>query len=138
MHHTDLRYWDKDIISPSTLILAAIKGQLSKIYPDVPQSPEVSTEIKLKYECKGMFHSTGEVVFIHSDQVIKTCPRTFISAFSKGLLLGYIRGDIKSIYPELATLTHGCLKVHGGVPWFYVFLLILYIQGSIAYSLENI
>ena len=32
-----------------------------------------------------MFCSTGEVIFIHSDQ-----------------LLWYIRGDIKSIYPELA------------------------------------
>ena len=88
MHYTDLRYGDKDMISPSTLILAAIKGKLWKIYslypPDVPQSPEVSTEIKLKHECEGMFHSTGEVVFIHSDQVIKTCPSIFISAFSKG------------------------------------------------------
>ena len=36
------------------------------------------------------------------------------------------------------TLTQGCLKMHDGVPSFYAFLLILYIQGSIAQSLENV
>ena len=49
-----------------------------------------------------MFCSSGEVVFIHSDQVDKTCPSTLIVSYSEGLLLGCIRGDIKSIYPELA------------------------------------
>ena len=43
-----------------------------------------------------MFGSTGEVVFIHSDQV------SLILASSHGYLLGNIRGDIKNIYPELA------------------------------------
>ena len=46
--------------------------------------------------------STGEVIFIHSDQVDKTCPSTLILASSQAKLLGYIRGDIRSIYPELA------------------------------------
>jgi hypothetical protein len=41
-------------------------------------------------------------------------------------------------FSHLATLTHGCLKVHGGVPIIYTFLLILYSQGSIAWSLENV
>ena len=49
-----------------------------------------------------MFCSTGEVVFIHPDQVDETCPSTLILASSQGQLLGYIRGDIKSIYLELA------------------------------------
>ena len=49
-----------------------------------------------------MFCSTGEVVFIRSDQVDKTCPSTLILASSQGKLLGYIIGYIKSIYPELA------------------------------------
>ena len=49
-----------------------------------------------------MFCFTGEVVFIHSDQVDKTCPSTFILAPSQGYLLWYIRGDIKSIYTKLA------------------------------------
>ena len=49
-----------------------------------------------------MFCSPGEVVFIHSGQLDKTCPCTLILASSQGSLLGYIRGVIKSIYPELA------------------------------------
>ena len=49
-----------------------------------------------------MFCSTGEVVFIHSDEVDKKCPSTLILAPSQGYFLGYIRGDMKSIYPKLA------------------------------------
>ena len=36
------------------------------------------------------------------------------------------------------TLTHGCLKVHCRVVIVFAFLLILYSQGSIAWSLENV
>ena len=49
-----------------------------------------------------MFCSTGEVIFIHLDQMDKTCPSTLILASSQGLLHGQIRGDIRSIQPELA------------------------------------
>ena len=47
--------------------------------------------------------------------------------------------EINSIKLKLKTLTHGCLKVHGEVPIFLMhFLLILFSQGSIALSLENV
>ena len=36
------------------------------------------------------------------------------------------------------TLTHGCLKVHVECLLIYVFLLVLYNQESINYSLENV
>ena len=48
-----------------------------------------------------MFCSTGEVVFIHSEKVDKTCPSALIFVSSQGTS-GYIRGYIKSTYPELA------------------------------------
>ena len=35
-------------------------------------------------------------------QWIKTCPSTLILALSQGLLLGQIRGNMKSMYPKLA------------------------------------
>ena len=49
-----------------------------------------------------MLCSTGEVVFIHSDQVDKTCHITLIFASSHGLTSWVHHGDIMNIYPELA------------------------------------
>ena len=49
-----------------------------------------------------MYCDPGQVVFIQSDQADKNCPSTLILASSRSYLLGYIRGDMKSVYPELA------------------------------------
>ena len=49
-----------------------------------------------------MFCPTGQVVFIHSDQVDKKAHSIPILASSQGKLLGYIRGHMESMYPELA------------------------------------
>ena len=46
--------------------------------------------------------------------------------------------NAKNALKQCNTLTQGCLKVHGGVPIVYAFLLILYSQGSIAWSLKNV
>ena len=50
----------------------------------------------------GHICTAGEVVFIHSDQVDKTCPSTLILTLYQSLLIQYLRGDMESIYTDLA------------------------------------
>ena len=58
--------------------------------------------MKLKLVCYGIFFSAVEVVFIHLNQVNKTCPSTLIWASYQSLLLQYLMGDMESKYTELA------------------------------------
>ena len=44
-----------------------------------------------------MVRPTGEVIFINSDQVDKTCPGTHILALSPSLLLEFSRWDVESV-----------------------------------------
>ena len=57
---------------------------------------------------------------------------------SKGSGLTWLQFRAAAAMSRVLTLTHGCPKMHGGVPMVYTFLLILYSQGSTAWSLENV
>ena len=49
-------------------------------------------KVKPKKLSKGLFYTVGQVLFIHSVQVDKTCSSTLIFATSQSLLLVYLRG----------------------------------------------
>ena len=53
---------------------------------DVP--PEaVNSEMKQKYLCQGLFYTAGQVVFIYTQQVAKTCSNTLITHSSPSRLV---------------------------------------------------
>ena len=84
MQTWDMRMKTLSVLAPSFLLLeSANLGYIYTLYtPWCTQ--EVSPEMHLKWECYGMSCSTGEVVFIHSDKVDKTCPTVLILASSQG------------------------------------------------------
>ena len=49
-----------------------------------------------------MLYLSGQVVFVHSDQVDNPCPSSFMLSSSQSLLVEYIRGDMEGLKPEFA------------------------------------
>ena len=62
----------------------------------------ISSKMKVKKVCKGIFCPAGQVVFIHSDQDDKTCPDTLSSGPSQSYLLDYLSGAMKILNPQFA------------------------------------
>ena len=61
----DLRYREEDSYSHSTVVLVANSGYI--FFRPPLSTQEISSEMKLKYECYDIFCFTGEVVFVQSD-----------------------------------------------------------------------
>ena len=80
------------------------KGLTRYVYLPYPpwDTLEVSSDMKLKLVCLGMFYPPGENEWRWPFQLYKICPSTLIWSSPQNLLPEYLRVAIEIMYTELA------------------------------------